>query len=125
VKELYDNDVEYSKMGEQMFTMKSEVVNRPSVLSDAVVQSVDQNICESRRFTISELSCEFQQILLTVLYQIIIFRLGSHKFCPRCIPEMLMVAHNTQIMASAFVDIFRTVLQSWQRISQSHHTNNR
>jgi hypothetical protein len=29
-------------MGEQMFTMKSEVVGRPSVMSDDLVQSVDQ-----------------------------------------------------------------------------------
>jgi hypothetical protein len=29
-------------MGEQMFTMKSEVVNWPSVVSEDLVQSVDQ-----------------------------------------------------------------------------------
>jgi hypothetical protein len=41
-----------------MFTMKGEVVNWPSVVSDDLVRSVDQKICERRRFTISELSCE-------------------------------------------------------------------
>jgi hypothetical protein len=34
----------------------------PSVVRDDLVQSVDQKICERRRFTISELSCEFLQI---------------------------------------------------------------
>jgi hypothetical protein len=29
-------------MGEQMFTMKSEVVARPSVVSDDLVESVDK-----------------------------------------------------------------------------------
>jgi hypothetical protein len=41
------------KDGRQMFTMKGQVVGRPSVVSDDLVQS------ERRRFAISELSCEF------------------------------------------------------------------
>jgi transposase len=36
---------------------------RPSVVNDDLVQSVDQKICERWCFTISELSCEFPQIL--------------------------------------------------------------
>jgi hypothetical protein len=39
---------------------------RPFVVSDDLFQSVDQKICESRRFIISELSCEFPQILRKV-----------------------------------------------------------
>jgi hypothetical protein len=58
-------------MGEQMFSMKSEVVGWPSVVSDDLVQSVDQNVCERQRFTISEFSCEFPQISRTLLYEII------------------------------------------------------
>jgi hypothetical protein len=46
-------------MDEQMFTMKSEVFGRPSVVCDDLVHSVEQKICERRRFTISELSCKF------------------------------------------------------------------
>jgi hypothetical protein len=49
---------------------------RPSVVSDDLVQSVDQNICERRQFTISELSCKFLQISRTVLYEIITVTLG-------------------------------------------------
>jgi hypothetical protein len=33
--------LEYSKMGEEMFVMKSEVVGRQSIVSDDLVQSVD------------------------------------------------------------------------------------
>jgi hypothetical protein len=48
-----------SKMDEQMFTKNGEVIGRPSVVSDDLVQIVDQKICARRRFTISELSCNF------------------------------------------------------------------
>jgi hypothetical protein len=48
-------------MDEEMFTMKREVVGRRSVVRDDLFQSVDKNICEWERITISELSCEFQK----------------------------------------------------------------
>jgi hypothetical protein len=50
---------------------------RPSVVSDVGVQS------ESWRFAISEFSCKFSQISNTVLYEIIIVRLGYDKYCAR------------------------------------------
>jgi hypothetical protein len=59
------------------------VVGWPSVVSDDLVQSVDQKINERQRFTISELSCKFPQISHTVLYKITTVRLGYHKFCIR------------------------------------------
>jgi hypothetical protein len=67
-------------MGNQMFTMKSEVVGWPSVGSDDFVKSVDQKIYERQFFTISELLCEFPEISHTVLYKIIIVTLRYHKF---------------------------------------------
>jgi hypothetical protein len=51
----------------------------PSVVSDYLVQSVDQKIYERRRFTLSALSCEFPQISRTLLYEIITVRLGYYK----------------------------------------------
>jgi hypothetical protein len=60
-----------------------EGCGRPSVVSDDLVQSVDQKICERRRFTITEFSCEFPHISRTVLYYINTDRLGYHKFCAR------------------------------------------
>jgi hypothetical protein len=43
--------------------------DRQSTVSDDLVQSVEQKLCERRRFTISELSREFPQTLRTVLYE--------------------------------------------------------
>jgi transposase len=48
-----------------------EQSGRPSVVSDDLVQSVDQKICERWSFKISELSCEFPQISHAVLREII------------------------------------------------------
>jgi hypothetical protein len=42
----------------------------PSGVSDDLVQSIDQQICERRHFTISELSGEFPQISRNALYEI-------------------------------------------------------
>jgi hypothetical protein len=70
-------------MGGQTNVHDKERSGRPSIVSDNLVQSVDQNICERQRFTISELLCEFPQILHTVLYEIITVRLDHHKFCTR------------------------------------------
>jgi hypothetical protein len=53
-----------------MLTMKSEVAGI-FVMGDDLVQSVDQKVCERRRFTILELLCEFPQISRTLLYEII------------------------------------------------------
>jgi hypothetical protein len=80
---------------------------RPCVVSSDLVQSVGQKICERWRFTVSELSCEFPQISLTVLYEIVTVRLDYHKFCERWVLEMLTGAHRTQRMASAFTFIER------------------
>jgi hypothetical protein len=90
-----------------MFRMKNEVVDRPSVVNDDLVKKK----CERRRFTISELSCEFPRISRTVLYEIITVRRGYHKFCARWVPKIFTCAHKTQRIASAFVDVFRAIPQ--------------
>jgi hypothetical protein len=64
-----------------------EQSGRPSVVSDDLVQSVEQKICERRRFTISELPCEFPHISHTVLYENIADRLGYHKFYARWVQQ--------------------------------------
>jgi hypothetical protein len=100
-----------------MFTMKSEVVGWPSVVSDDLVQS------ERRRFTISEFSCKFLQISLAVLYEIITIRVCCHKFCTRWVPKMLVGAHKTQRMVSAL-----TFLERYHKDDDeflSHRTSNR
>jgi hypothetical protein len=52
---------------------------QPFVVSDDLVHRVDQKICERWHFSISELSCEFPQNTLTLLYEIITVRLGCHR----------------------------------------------
>jgi hypothetical protein len=42
--------------------MKSEVVGWPSVVSDNLIQRVDQKICERQHVIITELQHEFPQI---------------------------------------------------------------
>jgi hypothetical protein len=76
-------------------------------VSDDLVQSVDQNICERQRFTISELLCEFPQISSTLLHEIITVRLGYHKFFTRRVPKMLSGAHKMQGMALALTFLER------------------
>jgi hypothetical protein len=68
-----------------------ERTDRPSVVGDDLFQNVNQKVCESWCFTISELSCEFSQISRTVLYEIITVTLSYHKFCARWVPKMLTV----------------------------------
>jgi hypothetical protein len=86
-------------MDEKILTMKREVVGGPSVVSD-LVQNVDQEIYERRHFTISETSYEFPHISCTLLYEIIIVRLGCHKLYPTWFPKMLTGAHKNQRMVS-------------------------
>jgi hypothetical protein len=83
--------------------MRSEVVDQPSVVSDDLVQSVDQKLCERWCFTISELSYEFPQISRAGFYKIITVWLGYLKFCTRWVPKMLMSAHKAQRMALALI----------------------
>jgi hypothetical protein len=79
-------------------------------VGDDLAQSVDQQICERWHFTISELSCEYQQISCTFPYEIITVRLGCHKFCARWVPKILMGAHK---LIECF-DFFRAVPGRWQ-----------
>jgi hypothetical protein len=101
------------RSGKQIFMKKSKVVGQSSVVSDDLIQSVDQKLCERQCFTISELSHEFLQISCTVLHEIITVRLGlHHKFCARWVPEMLT---SEQTAENGFgFDFFRAIPQRWQ-----------
>jgi hypothetical protein len=65
-----------------------EQSGQPSVVSDDIVPSVDQEVCERQRSTIPSLLCKFQEISLAVLYKITTVRLGYHNFCTRWVPKM-------------------------------------
>jgi hypothetical protein len=86
-------------MGEQIFTMKSEVFGWPFVVV-VLVQNVDQKVCEGRHFTILELSSEIPQLSHPVPYDINRVRLGYHKLCARWVLVMLRIVHKTQRIVS-------------------------
>jgi transposase len=54
---------------------------RHAIVTDELVQKVDQCVRGKHRFTISELSAEFPQTSRSTLYSIVTDRLGYHKFC--------------------------------------------
>jgi hypothetical protein len=79
-----------------------EQSSRPSVVSDDLVQSVDQKICERWHFTISEHSYAFSQISYTVIYKSITVRLGYNKFCARWVAKMLKGADTENVFGFDF-----------------------
>jgi transposase len=82
---------------------------RPSIVTDELVQKVDQCVRGKRLFTISELSEEFPQTSRTALYRIVTDRLGYHKLCARWLPKQLTDFHKTQRIGSAltFLQLYR------------------
>jgi hypothetical protein len=84
-------------------------------MSDDLIQSVDQKICDRRRFTISERSCEFPQISRFVQYEIITVRLGHHhKFYTRWGPENAhRCAQNAENGFSFDFEFFRAIPPLW------------
>jgi hypothetical protein len=93
---------------------------QPSVVNDDLIHSVDQKICESQCFTISELLCEFPQISCTVSTRLsqarlsqVLHKMGSDN-AHRC----------TQNKENGF-GFLRAIPQRWWWVSQSHRTSNR
>jgi hypothetical protein len=70
----------------------------PSVVSDDLVQSVDQKFVKDNFRTFAWISV----ISRTVLYEIIAVRLGYHKFCARWVLKMLTGVRKMQRLALAF-----------------------
>jgi hypothetical protein len=60
--------------------MKSEMVGCSSVVSEDLVQSVDQKLVKDGTSQFQNVHVDFQQISLTLLYEIITVRLGYHKY---------------------------------------------
>jgi hypothetical protein len=95
---------------------------RSSVVSDDLDQSVDQEIYERWRFTISGLSCEFPQISRTVLYEIITVRLRYYKFRAKWVPKMLTGVHKTQKMVSVLTFLSDTAKMAMNFSIPSYQT---
>jgi hypothetical protein len=80
---------------------------RHSIVTDELLQKVDQCMRGKCRFMISELSEEFPQTSRTTLYRIVTDRLGYHKLCARWVPKQLTDFHKTQRMGSALTFLQR------------------
>ncbi|GFX77961.1 HTH_48 domain-containing protein [Trichonephila clavipes] len=69
---------------------------RPSVITDELIQKVDCEVKENRRFTISSLAEKFPAGSRSVLYEIVYERLNYRKLCSRWVPKMLTDEHKNQ-----------------------------
>lgn len=74
---------------------------RPTVKSEDLVQKVDDEIRQNRRFTIDELHEKFQQVSRSVIYAIVSEQLHYKKICARWVPKMLTDEHKTKRLAHA------------------------
>jgi hypothetical protein len=66
-------------MGKPMSMMRGELVSR--LVTQELVQMIDEKVRQNRRFTISELSHQFPQISRALLHKVITEDLGYRKFC--------------------------------------------
>ncbi|GFV00446.1 histone-lysine N-methyltransferase SETMAR [Trichonephila clavipes] len=74
---------------------------RPSVITDALVNAVDEKIREDRRFTISTLALEFPNVGRTTLHKVVSEKLKFRKLCARWVPRLLTEEHKLKRMACA------------------------
>ncbi|GFV89789.1 histone-lysine N-methyltransferase SETMAR [Trichonephila clavipes] len=71
---------------------------RSLVITDYLVNAVDEKIREDQRFTISTLALEFRKQLCTKLFP---KKLKFRKLCARCVPRLLTEEHKLKRMACA------------------------
>jgi hypothetical protein len=63
--------------------------DRTSVVNDDLMRSVEENVRENRRLTISSLSLHFLHISRSHLHEMLSDRLEFRKLCSRWVPKML------------------------------------
>ncbi|XP_073976274.1 protein GVQW3-like [Rhodnius prolixus] len=64
-----------------------ERIGRPSVITEDLVQKVNEKVKKNKCFTISSLSNEFPQVSRSVLYEILTERLNYRKLCSGWVPS--------------------------------------
>jgi len=67
---------------------------RPSVITDALKQTLNRIIRENRHFTISEVYEQCPEVSRTVVYEIVTKHLQYRKIGALWVPRMLTDAHN-------------------------------
>ncbi|GFX99360.1 uncharacterized protein TNCV_1550241 [Trichonephila clavipes] len=87
--------------------------SRPSVITDDLINAMDEKIREDRRFTISTLPLEFPNVGRTTLHKVVSEKLKFRKLCARWFPRLLTEEHKLKRMASTFdfwIDIIKKVI---------------
>lgn len=80
---------------------------RPSVITDDLVNQINEKVRENRKFTITDLSDCFPQISRSLVHNIVTEKLGYHKFCARWVPKLLSDAHKMKRMGAALTFLER------------------
>ncbi|KAJ4451413.1 hypothetical protein ANN_02875 [Periplaneta americana] len=80
---------------------------RPSLINDDRVELVRQCIMENRRFTITELSSHFPQILRSLLHEIVTKHLLFKNVCARWVTKNLTPEHKTKRLGAALTFLQR------------------
>ncbi|GFW28691.1 histone-lysine N-methyltransferase SETMAR [Trichonephila clavipes] len=82
---------------------------RPSVITDDLVNAVDEKIREDRRFTNSTLALEFPNVGRTTLHKVVSEKLKFRKLCACWVPRLLTEEHKLKRMACAldFLDRYQ------------------
>ncbi|GFU87794.1 histone-lysine N-methyltransferase SETMAR [Trichonephila clavipes] len=75
--------------------------SRPSVITDDLVNAVDEKIRKGRLFTISTLALEFPNVGRTTLHKVVSEKLKFRKLCARWVPRLLTEEHKLKRMACA------------------------
>ncbi|GBO46363.1 hypothetical protein AVEN_177273-1 [Araneus ventricosus] len=61
----------------------------PSLITEELVLCIDEKVRSNRRFTISDLSMNFQNISLSLIHEIVTEHLHYKKLCSRWAPKIL------------------------------------
>ncbi|GFU48381.1 HTH_48 domain-containing protein [Trichonephila clavipes] len=74
---------------------------RPSVITDDLVNAVDEKIREDRRFTISPLALEFPNVGRITLHKVVSEKLKFRKLCAHWVPRLLTEEYKLKRMTCA------------------------
>lgn len=91
-------------------THDEERCGRPSVISDELLQQVEEKVRDDRRVTLDTLSKSFPLISRSLLGEIITEKLGYRKLCARWVPKMLTPEHrqNRVLAAREFLERYES-----------------
>lgn len=75
-------------------------------LSKKEMEEMREKISEIPHFKITELSGLFSQLTRTILYELVTYKLGYHKFCTSWVAKLLTDNHKTKNMDAALTFLF-------------------